>query len=109
MASEINDKIMMLSTALNELVQITSLLNALESFRQNTYTLAKRFNTGIPNSTGGLTSVMKKMCSENFVTDNASNVSSPEEEDQRILSKFADIGWKLMDDSELGCCYCFLN
>ncbi|QHS71597.1 Eds1p [Saccharomyces paradoxus] len=107
MAKGMNNRIMMLSTALNELVQITALFNVLEPFRQNVHDLAKRYNADAMSGNGCYKSVMKNIYSGKCVASNASNVAPLEEENKKILEKFADIGWKLMDDSELGCCCCF--
>lgn len=109
MAKGINDRIMTLSTALNELVQITALFNTLEPFRKNAHDRAKRYYVSATSSTGCYESVMKSMYSGKCAASNASNVAPSEEENKKILKKFADIGWKLMDDSELGCCCCFFN
>ncbi|CAI4055254.1 Eds1p SKDI_02G1360 [Saccharomyces kudriavzevii IFO 1802] len=107
--TEMNAKIMMLSTALNELVQITTLFNKLVPFKQKIHVSAKRTNDGIANSTGCFKSVMKELYLGNHETSKYTNVALPDEEGKKMLSKFGDIGWKLMDDSELGCCCRFTN
>ncbi|CAI1909182.1 hypothetical protein SEUBUCD646_0D02450 [Saccharomyces eubayanus] len=105
MATETNAKIMMLSTALSELVQITELSSKLGPPERKISITNKHINADIARSSKDFRSVMKDLYLGRHAVKNAIHVVPPEDESTKILSDFSNIGWKLMDDSELGCCH----
>lgn len=80
-----------LSNSMNEIVQIMSLLNMIKPFKIFETDLNERVLVG-DDDVGEL--VMKSK----FIK----NARFSEEGKKTILRKFTDIGWKLLDDSELG-------
>lgn len=95
-----------LSNSMNEVVQITSLLNMIKPLRLFEQELASdsswRYLTG---GEGYDKSIMEKLYSSrnpNHKTNSTSQDSTTNPEQQNILEAFVRIGWKLLDDKELG-------
>ena len=109
MPTETNAKIMMLSTALSELVHITGLFSKLGPNERKISVTNKHVNGDIACSNKDLSSVMKYLYLEMHAAKNVMDVVPPEDESTKILGDFSNIGWKLMDDSELGCCHSLTN
>ncbi|CAI4059654.1 hypothetical protein SUVZ_04G2450 [Saccharomyces uvarum] len=105
MATETNAKIMMLSTALSELVRITELFSKVGPTERKISVTNKH----IACSNKDFSSVMKDLYLGMHASKNVIDVVPPESESTKILGDFSNIGWKLMDDSELGCCHRLIN
>ncbi|CCD27371.1 Rgt1p NDAI_0K01800 [Naumovozyma dairenensis CBS 421] len=85
------DLVVKLSNSMNEVVQITSLLNIIKPFKIFEHELNKNGNLGFNIEIEG-ESRTEKLFGKEVKNEN----------NDPVLMKFINIGWKLLDDTELG-------
>lgn len=90
------DLVVKLSNSMNEVVQITSLLNIIKPMKlfEQEFTAAWKYKTDDDHS-----SVMQKIYNRKR---NGSTATSATQDSSNILANFVATGWKLLDDAELG-------
>lgn len=86
--------VMTLSSAMNELVQVTSLISLLKPFKMFEHTL----HPG-RNSTKVSTELLRQKYAPTIVTSPSKDCSSP---GQSVVQTLLDFAWGLVDDEELG-------